>query len=178
MSTVAAPRLPGIVALAGGTDHKRTAVRVMCAALVFFLAGGLMALVMRAELAQPGMQFVSRNTYNALFTMHGSTMIYLFVTPIALALGVYLVPLQVGAPEIAAPRVALAGLWLFVAGGVTMYLGFFTTDGPGRAGWTAFDPLSDSASTPGIGMDLWIFGVALVTAGAICLAASEMAWTR
>src|SRR5207248_10557556 len=113
-------------------------------ALAYCIAGGVLALLMGTEVATPGGIVVSRDTNNALFTMHGSTMIYLFVTPIALALRVYFVPLQVGAAEIAAPRIALLGFWLLVGGGATMYLGFFTTDGPGRAGWTAFDPLSDS----------------------------------
>ena len=174
---VAAPvRSPSrLLDAVASTDHKSIARRMLIVALAFFMAGGVMALLMRAELAQPGLQVVSTQTYNALFTMHGSTMIYLFVTPIALALGVYFVPLQVGAAEIAAPRIALLGFWLLVGGGATMYLGFFTTDGPGRAGWTAFDPLSDAVNTPGIGMDLWIFGVALVTAGEILLAACILA---
>ncbi len=172
---VASRRLSGFIGLAGGTDHKRVGLRVMVIALTFFLAGGVMALIMRAELAQPGLQVVSRDSYNALFTMHGSTMIYLFVAPIALALGVYLVPLQIGAAELAWPRLALLGSWLLAGGGITMYLGFLTNDGPGRAGWTAFDPLSNAANTPGVGMDLWVFGVALATAGEILLAATVLA---
>jgi cytochrome c oxidase subunit 1 len=121
--------------------------------------------VMRAELAQPGLQVVSTGTYNVLFTMHGSTMIYLFVTPFALALGVYFVPLQVGAPEISGPRWALAGFWLFVLGGLSMYAGFLTRNGASQATWVGFDPLSDAVNSPGEGMDLWILGVALATAG-------------
>ena len=90
-----------MIAALGSTDHKRVAVRIVLVAAAFFAAAGVMALVMRAELASPGLQVVSTGTYNVLFTMHGSTMIYLFVTPFALALGVYFVPLQVGAAEIA-----------------------------------------------------------------------------
>ena len=172
---VAARPIPRLVALVGGTDHKRIGVRVMVVALAFFLAGGVMAVIMRSELAQPGLQVVSRNAYNALFTMHGSTMIYLFVTPIALGLGVYFVPLQVGSPELAWPRLALLGFWVLLGGGITMYLGFLTNAGPGRAGWTAFDPLSDAANTPGIGMDLWVFGVALAAVGEVLLAAAVLA---
>src|SRR5216110_2799736 len=108
------------------TPSSRVATRLLGVALLLFLGGGVMALVMRLELAQPGLQVVSTASYNALFTMHGSTMIYLVITPAALALGVYLVPLQVGAAEIAAPRLALGGLWLIVLGGVVMESGFLT----------------------------------------------------
>ena len=170
MSAVAAPRPRlGLVELALSTDHKRVAMRLLGVALLLFLGGGVMALVMRLELAQPGLQVVSTASYNALFTMHGSTMIYLVITPAALALGVYLVPLQVGAAEIAAPRLALGGLWLIVLGGVVMESGFLTADGPGRATWIGVNPLSEMVNSPGVGMDLWIFGVILATAGELAL---------
>src|SRR5204863_8344478 len=130
--------------------------------------------LMRTELAEPGMQVVSRNTYNQLFTMHGSLMIYVAITPLALALGAYLAPLQVGAAEIFAPRVALAGWWFLLTGGLTMCAGFLTTHGAARAGWTAFDPLSDSVNTPGTGMDLWIIGVTLAALGATLVAVSVL----
>ena len=164
-----------LIELVIGTDHKRLARRMIAASLGFFLAGGVMALVMRTELAQPGMEVVSTSAYDALFTMHGSTMIYLFMTPIALALGVYLVPLQVGASRIAAPRVALGGFALYVAGGIAMYLGFLTTDGPGRATWIGVDPLSSTVNTPGVGMDLWVLGVGVVTLGELLIAACVLA---
>ena len=119
------------------TDHKKTAAKVALASLFFFLLSGLLALTMRAELAQPGLQFVSDHTYDELFTMHGSGMIYLFLTPAALGLGLYLVPLQVGAAEIAAPRLALFGFWLYLCGGIAMYSGFLTNNGAGSDTWTA-----------------------------------------
>src|SRR5439155_16465458 len=170
MSAVAVPRPRlGLVELALSTDHKRVATRLLGVALLLFLGGGVMALVMRLELAQPGLQVVSTASYNALFTMHGSTMIYLVITPAALALGVYLVPLQVGAAEIAAPRLALGGLWLIVLGGVVMESGFLTAGGPGRATWIGVNPLSEMVNSPGVGMDLWIFGVILATAGELAL---------
>ena len=165
----------GLIGIAGSTDHKRIAVRTAVTALVFFLAGGVLALLMRAELAQPGLQIVSTGTYNALFTMHGSTMIYLFVTPFALALGLYVVPLQVGAAEVAGPRWALAGWWLYVLGGLTMYTGFLTRGGAADATWAGFDPLSNTVHSPGTGMDLWIFGVALATAGELLWGACLLA---
>jgi cytochrome c oxidase subunit I len=157
----------GIVSLVGTTDHKRLGAMIAATAFAFFLAGGILALLMRSELAQPGMQLMSKDTYNQLFTMHGSTMIYLVVTPIALALGIYLVPLQVGAPAISRPRLALLGYWLFLLGGLIMWAGFLTAHGASRSGWTAFDPLSDMTGDPGTGQDLWIFGVGLAALGEI-----------
>jgi cytochrome c oxidase subunit I len=152
------------------TDHKKTAAKIGVASIFFFLLSGLLALTMRAELAQPGLQFVSDHTYDELFTMHGSGMIYLFLTPAALGLGLYLVPLQVGAAEIAAPRLALFGFWLYLCGGLTMYSGFLTDNGSGDATWTATIPLSNSTGTPGVGMDLWVIGVALAVLGSLLIA--------
>ena len=163
MSAVAARG--GVAAAVGSTDHKRVAVRIVVTAAAFFAAGGVMALLMRAELAQPGLQVVSTGTYNVLFTMHGSTMIYLVITPFALALGLYLVPLQVGAAGLAGARWALAGWWLYVLGGLSMYAGFLTRNGAAAATWVGFDPLSNAVNSPGEGMDAWILGVALATAG-------------
>jgi cytochrome c oxidase subunit 1 len=152
------------------TDHKKTAAKIGIASLCFFLLSGLLALTMRAELAQPGLQFVSDHTYDELFTMHGSGMIYLFLTPAALGLGLYLVPLQIGASQIAAPRLALYGFWVYVLGGLSMYSGFLTNTGAGDSAWTGTIPLSASSSTPGVGMDLWVIGVALATLGSLAIA--------
>ena len=167
--SVAAPlcvrrRLRGLAS----TDHKRIALNLGVVAFVFFIAGGVLALIMRTQLAADG-GVVSENAYNQLFTMHGSTMVYLFVVPIALAAGLYLVPLQVGAADVAAPRLALAGLWLLVCGGITMWCGFLTSGGAAQASWWGFDPLSDLPHSPGSGMDLWLYGVVLATV-------AEMLW--
>jgi cytochrome c oxidase subunit I len=159
------------------TDHKRIAVSAAGVGLVFFLAGGVLALLMRSQLAADG-GVVSQGVYNQLFTMHGSTMVYLFMVPVALASGLYFVPLQVGAAEVAGPRVALAGLWLLVLGGLSMWSGFLTSGGAAAASWWGFDPLSDSIHSPGSGMELWIFGVGMVTVGQIlwagCLLATAL----
>jgi len=159
----------GLLRSITGTDHKAIAVRMLATALVFFLAGGVMALLMRTELASSGLQVVSTESYNALFTMHGSTMIYLFVTPFAIALGLYFVPLQIGAAEVAGARVALLGSWLFTFGGVSMYAGFLTKTGAAKATWVGFDPLASAVHSPGRGMDLWIFGVFLTSAGLLLI---------
>jgi cytochrome c oxidase subunit 1 len=171
MSTPAvAIRSFGLIGLIGATDHKSVARRTAVVAFVFFLAGGVLALLIRTQLATPNTGLVGADAYDALFTMHGSTMIYLFLVPSAIALGVYLVPLQVGAAEIAGPRACLAGFWLYLSGGLVMWSGYLTGDGPGVAGWTAFDPLSDSPHSPGVGMDFWIFGVMLATLGCLLMA--------
>src|SRR5215211_4395226 len=150
MSTVAQP-LPrvGPFEWALSIDHKRVAARTAALALVFFLASGFLALLMRSELAQPGIQFVSTDTYDQLFTIHGSGMIYLVVTPLALALGLYFVPLQVGAADVAAPRLASLGFWLYAGGGEIMFAGFLTDQGSGRNGWAPTYPLSGDHWTPG-----------------------------
>jgi cytochrome c oxidase subunit 1 len=165
----------GLLAWVATTDHKRIALRMAVVSFGFFLIGGIFALVMRSELADPGLQLVGRDTYNQLFTMHGSTMIFLVLTPLALALGVYLVPLQIGSADIAAPRVTLAGHWFVVVGGLTMYSSFLTDHGAGKAGWTAYYPLSGDSATPGTGMDLWVVGVILVGAGLTLVAGCILA---
>lgn len=168
----------GLIGWMASTDHKSLGKRMIGASILFFVVGGIMALIMRAQLGQPDQQIVSPETYNALFTMHGSTMIYLFVVPLALALGVYLVPLQCGAAEIAGPRVALLGFWLYLAGGLILELGWATNGGPGRATWIAVAPLSEMQRTPGSGQDLWILGVIIVSIGqwlsALCIIATAM----
>ncbi len=165
MSTVALPARVASSTLAS-TDHKRIAGTACAIAFLFFLAGGLLALLMRSQLAADG-GVVSQQTYNELFTMHGSTMVYLVIVPVALAVGIYFVPLQVGAAEIAGPRVVLAGLWMYVCGGALMWSGFLTSGGAASASWWGFDPLSESIHSPGSGMELWIFGVMLATLGQI-----------
>ena len=176
MSTTAVPLGSlGLIGVLGATDHKSIAKRTTVAAFTFFLAGGILALLIRTQLATPNTGLVGADAYDALFTMHGSTMIYLFLVPTAIAIGVYLVPLQVGAAEIAGPRLCLAGFWLYVSGGLVMWSGYLTVDGPGAAGWTAFDPLSDSPHAPGVGMDFWIFGVTLATLGCLMMACCVLA---
>ncbi len=169
-------RITGWLGVATSTDHKRIGLNLAICSLVFFLVGGVFALLMRTQLAQSNMQFVSDNSYNELFTMHGSTMIYLFVTPMAVAMGMYLVPLQIGAARVAAPRLALIGFWTWLSGGLVMQSGWFTSDGPGRDGWSSYAPLSNGTNTPGVGQDLWVIGVILAASGmllmAICVTAT------
>ncbi len=168
-------RVTGWFGALTSTDHKRIGLNLGSCSLAFFLLAGVFALLMRTQLAQPNMQFVSDSSYNELFTMHGSTMIYLFVTPMAIALALYLVPLQVGAISLSAPRVALSGFWIWLCGGLIMESGWFTADGAGRAGWFSYIPLSNGTNTPGVGMDMWVIGVILAATGTILMAACVLA---
>lgn len=165
-----ARRIPGWLGIATSTDHKRIGLNLGILALLFFLAGGVLALLMRGQLASPNGHLVSDDTYTQLFTMHGSTMIYLFVTPMAIAIALYLVPLQIGAVSIAGPRIALTGFWIWLSGGLIMQSGWLTGDGPGRDGWFSYIPLSDATNTPGVGQDMWVVGVILAATGLLVMA--------
>jgi cytochrome c oxidase subunit 1 len=169
--TVTSPaRLPGFIGGLTSTDHKRIGANLFIASFVFFLGGGVMALLMRAQLAQPNVGFLANDTYNELFTMHGSTMIYLFVTPMALALGLYLVPLQIGAAGLSAPRLSLVGFWTWLCGGLVMQSGWFAAGGAGSDGWFDFAPLNNATFTPGTGQTMWNIGVILAAVGLIAIA--------
>jgi cytochrome c oxidase subunit 1 len=167
----------GVVTWVTTTDHKRIGILYMATSAVFFVAGGLLALLMRAELAAPGLRFVDRQTYAELFTMHGTTMIFLVVAPFGLGLANYLVPLQIGAPDMALPRLNALSYWLFLAGGLTVYSGFASSHGAAAAGWTAYVPLSGPRWSPGVGMDLWILGLALTSASGIMTAINLLTTT-
>jgi len=142
-------------------DHKRIGILYMVTAFAFFLAAGLLAEIMRTQLAQPAQAVVDRSVYNELFTMHGSIMMFLFAGPFAFGLANYLVPLQIGAPDMAFPRLNALSYWLYLGGGLTMVSGFLTSRGAAAFGWFAYAPLSDAIHSPGAGADLWILGVAL-----------------
>ncbi len=173
--TVRVPRVGGWLGTLTSTDHKRMGVTLGVCSLFFFLLGGVFALLMRTQLAQSNMQFVSDNSYNELFTMHGSTMIYLFVTPMAIAMAVYLVPLQIGATRISSPRLCLAGMWTWICGGLVMQQGWFASGGAGRAGWSSYAPMSNGTNTPGVGQDLWVIGVILCAVGMTVMAGCVVA---
>jgi cytochrome c oxidase subunit 1 len=169
------PEVRGSLSWVAATDHKSLGLRLFVIAGFFFLAGGVLALLVRSELAVPGMQVLSHQEYDEVFTMHGSTMVYLVVQPFALALGVYLIPLQIGAADLITPRLALLCVLLVPGGGAIMYLGFLTTHGAGPDGWTSFLPLSNSTYTQGLGMDMWVLGVIVANAGQLVLAGVLMA---
>jgi cytochrome c oxidase subunit I len=139
------------------TDHKRIGILYISTSLFFFVAGGILALLMRAQLATPNESFITKDSYNELFTMHGTTMVFLVVVPILAGFGNYLVPLMIGAKDVAFPRLNALSYWLFVLGGVVLYSSWFASGGAPKAGWTSYVPLS--AQTQGNGQDLWILSL-------------------
>ena len=156
-----------IISWITSTDHKTIGYMYLILATFWFFAAGLMALVMRAELAVPGMQFVSLQQYNQLFTMHGTIMLFLFATPLFVGFGNVIMPLQIGAPDVAFPRLNMLGFWLFLFGGLTAAAGFLTPGGAAAFGWFAYEPLSNAIYSPEVGGDLWLIGLAMGGLGTI-----------
>src|SRR2546430_3940768 len=126
-----------------------------------------MAMLMRAELARPGLQFLSPEQYNQLFTMHGTIMLLLFATPILFAFANYIVPLQIGAPDVSFPRLNALAYWLFLFGGSWATAGFLTRGGAADFGWFAYQPLANVTNSPGVGANMWIAGLVLSGLGTI-----------
>ncbi|WP_116051138.1 cytochrome c oxidase subunit I [Amycolatopsis palatopharyngis] len=158
------------------TDHKEIGLLYLVTSFGFFMAGGAMALLMRSELAQPGMQFLSNEQYNQLFTMHGTVMMLLYATPNAFGFANFLVPLHIGSPDVAFPRLNAFSYWLFLFGGLILMAGFLTPGGAADFGWFAYTPLSRAGFSPGVGGDLWITGLLVSGLGTI-LAAVNMITT-
>ena len=169
------------------TDHKRIGILYLATAGLFFVAGGIMALLIRTQLAQADASFIERDGYNELFTIHGTTMIFLVVVPILAGFANYLVPLMIGARDMAFPRLNALTYWLFLFGGVILLLSFFAEGGAARGGWTSYPP--NSVYSEGNGQDLWILSLHILTiaslAGAINfvvtihnLRTQGMSWTR
>ncbi len=150
------------------TDHKKIGNLYFITSFVFFLLGGAMALIIRAELAAPGLQVVDNpEQFNQLFTMHGLIMLLLFATPLFAGFANALVPLQIGAPDVAFPRLNMFAYWLYVLGGLVAALGFLTPQGAASFGWFMYVPLSNSVYSPGLGTDLGVFGLTLTGFGTI-----------
>ena len=152
------------------TDHKQLGIMYIVTAFTFFAIGGLMALLMRAELFHPGLQFLSNEQFNQLFTMHGTVMLLLFGTPIVWGFANYILPLQIGAPDVAFPRLNAFGFWITTFGGIVMLSGFMTPGGAADFGWTMYMPLADAVNSPGVGSHLWIIGVGMTGVGTIASA--------
>jgi cytochrome c oxidase subunit I len=149
------------------TDAKTIGLMYLTASFAFFIAGGFMALLIRAELARPRLQFLSHEQYNQLFTMHGTVMLLLFATPLLFAFANYIVPLQIGAPDVSFPRLNALAFWLFAFGGTMVMLGFVVPGGAADFGWFAYAPLNSDAHSPGVGADLWIVGLIISGLGTI-----------
>ncbi|MBT2275367.1 aa3-type cytochrome oxidase subunit I [Rhodococcus qingshengii] len=156
-----------LLGMLGTTDPKKLGLMYLFTAFGFFMIGGLMALLMRAELAVPGLQFLSNEQYNQLFTMHGTIMLLLYATPIVFGFANYILPLQIGAPDVAFPRLNALSYWLYLFGALITVAGFVTPGGAADFGWTAYAPLSTDTFSPGMGGNLWIVGLALTGLGTI-----------
>jgi cytochrome c oxidase subunit 1 len=150
------------------TDHKTIGNLYLITSMLFFMAAGLMALIIRAELFAPGLQVVgTKEEYNQLFTMHGLIMLLLFATPAFAGWANAIMPLQIGAPDVAFPRLNMLSYWLYLFGGLIAVGGFLTPAGTASFGWFMYTPLSNETYSPGVGADLVIFGLALGGFGTI-----------
>ncbi|MER7243140.1 cytochrome c oxidase subunit I [Kribbella sp. NPDC000426] len=156
-----------VVRILTTTDHKVIGHLYLITSFAFFLIGGSMALIIRAELAKPGLQIVNEEVYNQLFTMHGTIMLLLFATPLFVGFANVIMPVQIGAPDVAFPRLNMFSYWLFLFGGLIAFSGFFTPGGAASFGWTGYAPLSNAVRSPGVGGDLWIMGLWMAGLGTI-----------
>jgi cytochrome c oxidase subunit 1 len=163
-----------LVAWASTTDHKQIGALYIGTAFGFFLLGGTLALVMRAELARPGMQLISAEQYNQAFTLHGTIMMLLFATPLFAGFANVIMPLQIGAPDVAFPRLNALAYWLFLFGGLLIAGSLLTPEGAASFGWFAYSPLNNAVYSPGVGADMWIMGLALSGFGTIVGAVNFM----
>ncbi len=149
------------------TDHKTIGYLYLITSFAFFLFGGVLAVLMRLELLTPGMQFMSHEQFNQMFTMHGTIMLLMFATPLFVGFSNVIMPLQIGAPDVAFPRLNLFSYYLFLFGSLIVISGFLTPGGAASFGWFAYTPLSDAVRSPGLGGDLWVLGLIMSGLGTI-----------
>ena len=150
------------------TDHKKIGYLYLITSFLYFLLGGVMALVIRAQLFEPGLQLVAtKEQYNQLFTMHGTIMLLMFATPLFAGFVNFLMPIQIGAPDVAFPRLNAYAYWLYSFGSLIAVAGFLTPQGAASFGWFAYVPLSTTTFSPSLGGNLWVFGLALSGFGTI-----------
>ena len=164
------PRSKGkiIVDWITSTDHKTIGYMYLIGSFFFFCVGGVMALIIRLELFEPGMQIIeTKEQYNQLFTMHGTLMLLMFATPLFAGFANVIMPLQIGAPDVAFPRLNAFAFWMYLFGSLVAISGFLTPQGAASFGWTAYAPLSNTTFTPGAGGNLWVLGLALQGFGTI-----------
>jgi len=150
------------------TDHKKIGYLYLITSFVYFLIGGVMALVIRAQLFAPGLEIVAtKEQYNQLFTMHGTIMLLMFATPLFAGFVNVLMPLQIGAPDVAFPSLNALAYWFFNFGSLIAVAGFLTPQGAASFGWFAYTPLSSQTFSPGLGGNMWVFGLGLSGFGTI-----------
>ena len=181
-------RRGGVTSWVTTTDHKRIGILYIGTALTFFALGGILALAIRTQLATPNNDVLTGNDFNAAVTIHGTTMVFLVIVPILAGFGNFLLPLMIGARDMAFPRLNALSYWFYLLGGVVLYASFFAEGGAANSGWTAYTPLS-TLHSPGNGQDLWILSIHVLTlsslAGAINfivtthnMRAAGMTWMR
>ena len=157
-----------IVSWMTSTDHKVIGYMYLISSVVWFMIGGLMALIIRAQLFAPGLEIVAtKEQYNQLFTMHGTIMLLMFATPLFAGFANVLMPLQIGAPDVAFPRLNALAFWLYTFGSLIAVGGFLTPQGAASFGWFAYAPLSDVTFSPGVGGNLWVLGLGIGGFGTI-----------
>jgi cytochrome c oxidase subunit 1 len=149
------------------TDHKIIGHMYLITSFVFFLFAGIMAMVIRVQLLGPNKSFISDTQYNELFTMHGTVMLLMFATPLFVGFANELVPLQIGSPDVAFPRLNLLSYYFFAFSGIILFASFLAPGGSAAFGWYAYSPLTSTEFSPGVGADLWIVGLALSGLGTI-----------
>src|SRR5262245_61905604 len=144
------------------TDHKKIGIMYLIFTMSFFVVGGILALAVRYQLAQSENDFLTHDQYNQAFTMHASTMLFLFVIPVGAGFGNYFLPLMIGAKDMAYPRINALSLWLIPLAAAVMFSSFFIEGGSAKAGWTEYVPMTTKQFSPGHGTDLWILGVQIL----------------
>ena len=149
------------------TDHKVIGNMYFVTTMAYFMFGGILALLVRSELAFPGLQYLHYERFNQLFTMHGTVMLLFFATPLFVGFANAIMPLQIGAPDMAFPRLNALAYWLYLFGSLTAVAGFLTPDGAASFGWFAYAPLNSAVHSPGIGGDLWVVGLYISGLGTI-----------
>jgi cytochrome c oxidase subunit 1 len=157
-----------VVSWITSTDHKTIGYMYLISSFMYFLVGGVMALIIRAQLFAPGLEVLqTKEQYNQLFTMHGTIMLLMFATPLCAGFANALMPLQIGAPDVAFPRLNALAFWLFFFGSLIAVAGFFTPQGAASFGWFAYAPLSSQTFSPGLGGNLWVMGLGMSGFGTI-----------
>lgn len=156
----------GLLSWVASVDHKLLGIMYIIVSLIFLFIGGIEAMLIRTQLIVPNNTFLSPAAYNQIFTMHGTTMIFLGVMPILIGTGIYLVPLQIGARDMAFPRLNAMSFWLFVFGGLLMYYSFVSGGAP-DVGWFAYAPLTEKPYSTGLGVDYWALGLLVIGIGSV-----------
>ena len=154
------PRYTGILEWVTTVDHKKIGILYLWTTFFFFITGGLLALAVRAQLATPDGKILNADAYNGAFTMHGTTMIFLFVVPVWTGFANYIIPLQIGARDMAFPKLNALSYWLLLSGGIILYAALLV--GPPASGWTSYVPLSTLPYSPSHGQDLWLLSLTVL----------------